>query len=78
MGKVNSYLHVITKCACSCHDYVLTRPLFALAKIDNCSSNVSVACSYLHQGMMTERSTHAFKGMIVRVNDVTGGEMLYK
>ena len=55
----------------------MTRLLFAL-KIDNCYSNVSVAYSYLHQGMMTQRSTHAFKGVMVTVNDVTGGEMLYE
>ena len=41
-------------------------------------SNVSVACSYLRQGMMTKRSTHAFKRVMVTVNDVTGGEVLYE
>ena len=38
--------------------------------------NVSVACSYIHQGMMTQRSTHAFKRVMVTVNNVTGGELL--
>ena len=35
--------------------------------MDNCSSNISVACSYLHQRMMTKRSTHAFKGVMMTV-----------
>ena len=34
---------------------------------------VLVACSYLRQGMVTKRSTHAFKRVIVTVNDMTGG-----
>ena len=42
--------------------------------MDSCSSNVLEACSYLHQGMMTQRSTHAFKGVMVTVNDLTDGE----
>ena len=41
-------------------------------------SDVSVACSYLCQGMMTKRSTHAFKDVMVTVNDVTSGEVLYE
>ena len=45
-------------------------------KSDSCYSDVSVAYSYLHQGMMTKRSTHAFKRVMVTVNDVTDGEML--
>ena len=38
-------------------------------------SNVLVVCSYLCQGMMTKRSTHAFKIVMVTVNDVTSGEV---
>ena len=41
-------------------------------------SNVLVACSYLRQGMMTKRSTHAFKRVMVTVKDMTGGEVLYE
>ena len=41
-------------------------------------SNVLVACSYLRQGMMTKRSTHAFKRVMVTVSDTTGGEVLYE
>ena len=41
-------------------------------------SNVLIACSYLRQGMMTKRSTHAFKRVMVTVNDVTSGEVLYE
>ena len=47
-------------------------------KSDSCYSDVSVACSCLHQGMMTKRSAHACKGVMVTVNDATGGEMLYE
>ena len=35
--------------------------------MDDGSSNVSVACSYLHQGMMTKRSTRVFKGVMMTV-----------
>ena len=47
-------------------------------KSDSCYSDFSVACSCLHQGMMTKRSAHACKGVMVTVNDATGGEMLYE
>ena len=47
----------------------MTRLSFALAK--NGPLLFQRFSSYLHQEMMTQRSTHACKGVIVTVNDVT-------
>ena len=55
----------------------MTRLSFALAKNGQLFF-LSVACSYLHWGMMTKRSIHTFKGVMVTVNDLTGGEVLYE
>ena len=50
-----------------------TRLSFTIAKMDDCTF-----CSYLRQGIMTKRGTHAFKRVMVTVNNVTGGEVLYE
>ena len=46
--------------------------------MDDLFSNGMVACSYLHPGIMTKRSTHAFKRVMLTVSDTTGGEVLYE
>ena len=40
----------------------MTRLFVHTSQNERLLSNVSVACSYLRQGMMTKRSTHALKG----------------